>query len=144
MGLDISYYGRLERGETPADGEYGYPDVFQPFINPSFPGRAAGIEPDVWYKRDEAGDFRAGSYSGYGAWRAALASVAEGAFWELINFSDCEGTIGPVVSAKLAKDFETHRDRIQDEVRDEYFMHLYDAWMKAFQTAADGGCVTFH
>ena len=145
MGLDISYHARLEKAEAPVDGD-GYDEgVFQPYINPSFPGRAEGLDPDAWYKCHEVGDFRAGSYSGYGLWRLKLAGIAEGDdFAELIHFSDCEGTIGPVVSAKLAQDFAKNRHRLEAEGWDEYDIHRYDNWAEAFRVASGGGCVRFH
>ena len=70
--------------------------------------------------------FQAGSYMYYSKWRNQLAEMAglgsaeavrtnpekEGLpFVELINFSDCEGVIGPKVAAKLAKDFADYEDR---------------------------------
>jgi len=73
-------------------------------------------------------EFRAGSYSGYNKWRDELARRAldlpaatvwedpsrfvEAPFFELINFSDCEGTIGPDAASDLATDFGALRDRI--------------------------------
>ena len=35
----------------------------------------------------------------------------DGPFWELINFSDCEGVIGPKTSAKLAGDFAAFQEK---------------------------------
>ena len=65
-------------------------------------------------------------------------------FFELINFSDCEGSIGPVVSAKLARDFAEFDERarsLNDEGR--HFYRLYKSWTTAFQMASDGGMVDF-
>lgn len=97
--------------------------------------------------------FRAGSYSGYNRWREALAEsvgelVGEGEpdrpFGRLIWFADNEGTIGPKAAATLLTDFHTYRDRFVAHVRgsDEY-VYLYDEWTKAFNLAADTGCVDF-
>jgi len=83
-----------------------------------WPGRAAGIpDADVAYSFADKQRFRAGSYSGYGEWRNSLATVAgfrsarhawenahSGPFFELLNFADNDGVIGPEVSAKLARD----------------------------------------
>jgi len=114
-------------------------------------------------------DFRAGSYSSYSAWREQLAILAgypEGTsreedrefrhslsawnnaektkglpFWELIDFSDCEGTIGPVVSAKLAKDFAEQQPKA--DAIGGYFLEKYNQWRHAFELASDGGAVVF-
>lgn len=107
------------------------------YVNPDFPGRADDITGKI-YSAEEGTGFRAGSYSGYNAWRNELAKLAgypsvevdryrtgnfqtrhdygafaaaEGPFWETINFSDCEGVIGAKVSAKLAADFAEWDDR---------------------------------
>ena len=71
--------------------------------------------------------FRTGSYSGYSWFRNALAHFAHGVpamtiweqpekyqglpFYELIDFSDSDGTFGPAVCAKLAKDFADHEEQ---------------------------------
>lgn len=63
-------------------------------------------------------------------------------FWALVNFSDCEGTIGTAVSAKLAADFAAYQEKA-DAHPEEYFRHLYGEWRKAFEMAADRGAVRF-
>lgn len=103
---------------------------FKPFHNSDFPGRADDIEVGAVYSYRKSMRFRAGSYGGYNRWREELAKLVgypltereshgqimkehaagawqadSGPFWELINFSDCEGIIGSATSAKLAKDF---------------------------------------
>ena len=65
------------------------------------------------------------------------------AFEELIHFSDCEGTIGPKTSAKLAKDFADWRDRAEKHTPEEYFFAKYCDFQKAFEIAARGGAVKF-
>jgi len=79
-----------------------------------FPGRTAGLRPDMSYDSYvDAYTFHAGSYTGgCSIWRDQLATMAgyddaravwenpsPGPFVELINFFDCEGLIGPEVSA---------------------------------------------
>jgi hypothetical protein len=66
-----------------------------------------------------------------------------GPFYELINFFDNEGTLGPVVAAKLAKDFADHRSKAE-QVEDVFFVESYREWDKAFQMAAKQGAVEFH
>ncbi len=139
------------------------------YFNPDFPGRERGLVEGMAYKLgDESHGFRAGSYGGYSAWREELAKLAgyapetrpsdeyekrfphfgsanragEGPFYEQILFSDCDGTIGPVVSAKLAKDYAEYAAKA--EAVGGHFWDLYQEWQKAFQIAADGGAVSFH
>src|SRR5438552_18976423 len=112
MGLDISAYGqitKLDGNEPPACAEpsAGRPDdYFQLIIMPEFADRADGLEEGCYGYADRY-DFRAGSYGGYNDWRDSLARLAGwrnanqafnakgGAFWELINFADNDGIIGP-------------------------------------------------
>lgn len=101
------------------------------WIHPDWPERGIGLEDNTWYTYGQSMGFRAGSYSGYNDWRERLAKLAgypatetesasfgsrslhsaacwngaNGVFSELIDFSDCEGTLGPEVSKKLLSDF---------------------------------------
>jgi hypothetical protein len=166
MGLDITYYrnAKIPTAEqlaalnfVPEDDRFDKADELgmrHPYINPDFPGRDEGLPQAYWLVADCAGGFAAGSYSGYGRWRESLARLSgwhrgsSGPFSEMINFADNEGVIGPVVSAKLAKDFAEWQDRAQDfagRVGDDgWFMRKYAEWRKAFEAAADGGYVDFH
>lgn len=182
MGLDITAYRKLRACEKPAGAETGdhdYERYFARFDNDHFPGRAEGLD-NEWYEVSDADEdsygFRAGSYSGYNQWREWLAKLAGypavsdpdhsgrhahargawnangGAFWELICFADNEGTIGPVVSAKLSRDFAEWDERAKQAAeavgadRDEqnWFYHKYQEWRRAFDLAADAGAVDFH
>ena len=122
--------------------------------------RLEGAE-EGWYETEAVDGFRAGSYGGYNVWRALLCRVMLGVepravwndpdkwrsqpFYGLINFADNEGCIGPVWSARLAKEFAEGRERFHahPEVGD-YERSKYDEWMKAFEAAAQNGCVEFH
>lgn len=169
MGLDITAHRQIKKLEGIERHDDAYDaGGFVAYANDDFPGRAEGVEDRGAYIGTEEHDFRAGSYSGYNNWREQLAVLAgypadetaddrhrhsraafaasEGPFWELINFSDCEGVIGPVVSAKLAKDFADHQakaDAVEGPDAD-WFKSAYANWRKAFEMAADGGCVDFH
>jgi hypothetical protein len=127
--------------------------IFRPYDNPDFPGRMEGLVGESLYRA--AGTifaFRAGSYSGYTDWRSTLAKLcgtpehreSTGPFAELIWFADNEGTIGPVVSAKLSKDFSEWADRAKGFARDPYFFTSYVHWRRAFELASNGGAVDFH
>lgn len=182
MGLDITAYRRLKKldvlfnaNEEPVDPStrepLDYHNCTQLYVHDDFPGRNGSIEHKGVYAFEQSHSFRAGSYSGYNAWRERLAKLAgypmrpynrygvttemrhDAAAWagdcqgmpfvELVNFSDCEGTIGPEVSAKLAKDFADFDERAK-EVQEEWFYDRYCEWRKAFEMAADGGAVRFH
>lgn len=141
------------------------------YANSDFPGRDEGLEDQAIYSAEDSRHFRAGSYGSYNAWREELAKLAgypatdytiygqtkkrhdagawaatSGPFWELINFSDCEGVIGPAVSAKLAKDFAEFDGRAKEHVsaQQDWFYSQYVAWHTAFEMAADNGAVDLH
>src|SRR2546429_5108682 len=165
MGLDITAASKLELiPNAPADL-----DAFHVGVNDEeFTDRADGLASGL-YRTGVELSFRAGSYSGYNVWREQLAELAgypkrlhfsdhkppeelhaagaweatHGPFWELINFSDCEGVIGAKTSAKLAQDFAEHQVKA-DAHADEWFRDLYAIWRRAFELASDGGAVDFH
>jgi hypothetical protein len=137
------------------------------YANPDFPGREQGVEDRAYYNAEESESVLHMSYGRYNRWRDQLAKVAgyalgsytqyvntyesyaasawavsEGPFWELINFSDCEGTIGPVVSAKLSNDFAQFDEQAKAEGED--FYRAYQELRRGFEMAADGGMVSFH
>lgn len=162
MGLDCTAYKNLT---ALAEGEYevdedGYPDRGVKFyFNDGYPLHAAGLDPEAVYDYDDAMGFRAGSYTGYSSWRGHLALFAkkfatnDKDFSELINFSDCEGVIGPIISAKLAADFNKNKDFLEDfsnktfadsPENKEWFVELYNTWSAAFEMASDNGAVSFH
>lgn len=139
------------------------------FLSPvNFPQRFRGLESGKVYQFKSSFDFRAGSYSGYNIWRNELAKLAgyqpsvtfrnkevelrydetvwnlnHGPFWELIDFSDAEGVIGPDVCRKVYQDFVQYRDQAA-QVPDAYFSESYGHWMKAFEMCADNGAIVFH
>ena len=87
------------------------------------------------------------SYSA-GAW-----AVDSGPFHELINFSDCEGTIGPEIAAKLAQDFKDFQAFVDNPEPGKpyyeamcmsWYAEAYGLWRVAFEMAKDGGAVCFH
>ena len=128
---------------------------------------AYDIDEQAVYSYADNMRFRAGSYSGYNAWRNELAKLAgypeieyeswgrtekgfdggafkasSGPFLELIKFSDCEGVIGTAVSKKLSKDFADF-DQKAAEIGG-LFYELYTEWKQAFEMASDGGFVNFN
>ena len=140
---------------------------FVVYVADDFPGRQGSLEDYGVYKSGDSFGFRAGSYSGYNSWRNKLAELAgyelgsyeqygrewpshaatawkatSGPFWELINFSDCEGTIGPEASAKLLKDFQEFEAEAEKIGGD--FFEKYQDLKQAFEMAAQNGAVKFH
>jgi hypothetical protein len=172
MGLDITAYRHIRAAPRAAVDSEGYPVKWEKYgrlfpNDAAFAGREAGLKlaPKAVFAWAEELRFRAGSYSGYGEWRDELARLAgyepvdglthpyargawdaaNGPFWELINFADCEGVIGPVVAAKLVDDFDRYAERAAEH-KEGWFRDLYKTWRDAFAMAADGGdgCVVFH
>ena len=125
-----------------------------PLVAPSAKGLIT-----VYVCSGEELDFRAGSYGGHNAfreWLCRLASIPEPRtqwaapekyaglpFFELVNFSDCEGVIGADAAAELAKDFAVYQAQA-NAANDEWFTPLYAKWRRAFEIASKGGCVQFH
>jgi hypothetical protein len=128
-------------------------------------GRTAPLEDKTVYAFAEEFDFRAGSYMGYNHWRNHLAKMAgyasdeqvfnlpphvSGAFIEHISFTDCDGVIGSVTSAKLAKDYAAFQSQAEKYAQTldgdwvEFFIRAYNNWRKAFEIAAENGAVRFH
>ena len=160
MGLDITAYSHL-KAVPRKEGDDVRDYVFRPRPHDAFPGRTEGLDCESDYIGDAKLSFCAGSYGGYSQWREWLARVAgypsindiwdgkvpSGPFVELINFSDCEGTIGPVVAAKLAKDFADfdEKARADDHSPDPTFYYeRYKLWRQAFEIAAMNGAVDLH
>lgn len=157
MGLSITYYSKLAKVDGVDKDVDGNPADYDKFVcfgasmnwsEGLWPGRAAPLDSAATYSWAAADSFRAGSYSGYNAWRRQLKSLAsgDGDFAELIDFSDNEGVIGPVVSAKLAADFQRNQARADayDGEGVAWFKKKYHDWRKAFEAASDAGAVDFH
>ncbi len=167
MGLDITAHRNLQAVRPLTDEEIEWGGIKDDdsnlvtiwHFNDDFPDHAEGLKEKTVYTADESFDFSAGSYGGYNDWRDELAKMAghpsakhawaNGAdgkpFWELIHFSDCEGVIGPRISAKLAKDFAANQTKADAvEYGEGYFQDKYTDWRRAFEMAADNGAVEFH
>lgn len=157
--------------ERDEDGELiDYENLEEFYENKDFPGRYEGLKRGMAYEIADDGDAEhvGMGYGSYSAWRDELAKLAGyeslpykgyggrvesshcapcwrgalGPFAEQINFSDCDGTIGPVVAAKLAKDYADFDEKAS--LCDEYFYERYKLFRRIFELAADGGAVRFH
>lgn len=62
-------------------------------------------------------------------------------FYELIDFSDFEGFMGPRTSSKLLQDFHECREQARRSGLD---METYDNFVRAFELGANDGAVEFH
>ena len=158
MGLDITAgkNAKFVRAYQNDDLSLGYHHVY---ATKDFPDQADGLQ-EGWYSVEDEHSFRAGSYGGYNQWREELSCrfldaspelvwsdpvrFQDKPFFELINFSDAEGTIGPRTSAKLYEDFKAHIPSESDDPSDNYFLNKYKQWMRAFELAAQNGFVKFH
>lgn len=148
-------------------------DYVKVYVNGDFPGRAEGLEDRAIYSYEEAEACYSSGYGSYNVWRNALARMAgypltkyktgfggtneshaaacwdpggaTGPFSELINFTDCDGTIGPVVAAKLLRDFEEWEERAKAlSDAPPYFFERYAGLLSGLRLAAAGGCLRFH
>lgn len=172
MGLDITVHTKVEQDVAPLLDEYGDIDYDAAYsagkvkawvCHEAFAASYDGLPGDpvegAWVtSTGPSWSFRAGSYSGYNAWRSALARAAWGVepqaawadpdayrdrpFYLLINFADNEGCIGPQACAVLAEQFDSERDRIVP-LLDEWEAKLYETWSEAFHNAAGSGMVEF-
>lgn len=166
MGLDIHAFKRVGKFLN-ADEQHWFPEnYFQLYNIPEFRGRAPEIRHLGFYEvSKETFHFRAGSYSGYNRWREWLCETfietTTGNVWdnpeaykdkpfvELVNFSDCEGTIGNALCKKLLEDFEYSMLHPwfseEHDFRDKECIEIFKDFDKAFCLAAstDTGVVVF-
>lgn len=170
-GLDVTAYEKLTIVTSPQFDEDGEAvGKNQVELAPvEFAERFAGLTAGKVYRYQSSFEFRAGSYSGYNYWRNELAKLAgykrtpyksydgktelrydatvwnikKGPFWELIDFSDAEGVIGPVVCKRVYKDFLQYQV-VAAKHPDEYFRSSYEDWKKAFAMCANDGAIVFH
>ena len=172
MGLDIGAFKNVRKAENQYLDEDGDPvegNGRRVCINDNFPGRYSEFEDCSVVLYDDYGHFYSRSYGTYNRWRNDLAKLAgyplteyegymgesrkgyaagawdcdSGPFWELINFSDCEGDIGPSICAKLAIDFANYQDKA-NATQDEDFITSYNNIRAAFDYASGNGIVSFH
>lgn len=160
--MDVKRYSSDKEAQSLADSD-GHVYLCQDGKRPQSDGMADG----VYAISGPVFGFRAGSYGGYNDWRNQLALMMLGMpaeqvwrmcempitatkaeaekplpFVELINFSDCEGFIGPKTCAKLSADFANNQKKA--DKGDAWFRQKYADWRKAFAIASEGGAVDFH
>lgn len=162
MGLDVGWYTRLTKLPTPTTPEEwdrfhdsGALDLWE---NEDFPFTLEPLEPG-FYECREGGSFQAGSYGTYGLWRRWLCKTVLGKeieqirygsynvkdpqpFYQLLNYSDCEGVLGTMVCEKLAQDFRVYEEKAR-YCGEPHDLVRYRDFADAFERASDGGCVVF-
>ena len=154
MGLDIDAYGKCKYDRAFDEDYYTKNDLVYVYENPDF--THALTEDEGLYSYEESFDFHAGAYDAYNEWREKLSYEMLGAspqevwenadqykgkpFYELIDFSDCDGTIGTKTSEKLYNDFKDNITKAS-EIDDRDFIMQYQQWMHAFDIAKDDGFV---
>jgi hypothetical protein len=167
MGLDIQAYGHVDLIEAITVKEANARKPQHPLYDTdgvtllyhSFAERTDGMV-DGFYRATCDHAFGAGAYSGYNRWREQLAAMVGTTpekvwaskdksvpFYELIDFADNEGFIGPKTSAKLHADFVAHvaeAEKVVDDDSDGWFLTQYLHFTRAFEIAARGGVVRFH
>ena len=125
-------------------------------VHPGFPRQAGGIDPQLVYSAQQTFRFDVGSYSRYLRWLEQLARVVGipsiDLFWrspkpiafaELLDFADCNATMGSVTCAKLAHDFQDWAVKAARST-ESYFREQYAFWGRACDIAALHGCISLH
>lgn len=186
MGLDIIALSNMEYVGSHVGDDYCNDPGHEEIADSDGYPRTEDVKPGCYTRtgRTEGHGFRAGSYSWYNRWRSHLACAIHGVglstiwenpesyrrkpFIELINFSDCEGCIGPEACATLARDFANHFEHVQKYVNEhgsnacscrevdlfgrnyfagpienDWFLDKYRDWQKAFELGAQSGLVLF-
>jgi hypothetical protein len=172
MGLDVCAFKQITKLNVPCD-EDGEPldfdgNYIRLYPDGDFAERADGLVKGLYTYTDSAEGYSGGN-GRYNVWREHLAALAgypataitqygktemkhaaacwngaTGPFSELINFTDCDGVIGPVTAAKLAKDFDEFDERAKEYEREVAGFHKHYSEFKAsMEMASDGGCVRF-
>jgi len=175
MGLDLTGYRQVAATLTTVDwedaeaiaadrgwvNEWGEADTA--YINPHYPGYAEvdGGPLLIIGPCSDKVRAHAGSYGGYNRRRnqisVALLGVEAEAVWadadkfdhpivSLVNFSDCEGVIGPKRCAAIAGVFADPRamEKFFAAVGDDRDRGWWDDMRRVFEAGADGGLVSFH
>ncbi len=167
MGLDVTAFARVELTPEHTSGQDCEDEDHVLAFTLDFPRSIRGLIKDRCYRVEEpVHGFRAGSYASYHHFRILLCQAALGIpfdtllmdplayvdepFYELLNFADNEGTIGPEAARDLAGDFAAGRDTVLPAMLAAappadraWLARLWEDWSKAFELAGPGGLVLF-
>lgn len=163
MGLDVTAYEIVELVKAdPSEEERDAADDGEDirFLYPlaPFAKHCDGLPEGLYRVSGKVLSGFSRSYSGYNRWREALAALIgttpedlwrsgaeSGPFLELIHNADNEGFIGPVTSAKLAKDFAEWMPRAAEHKTEAWgWFDGYKQWAAMFALAAGRGVVKLH
>ncbi len=164
MGPQFNVFSKLRKMEMSElslceDGTPEEESVTSFFSNPQFPAHISGLDSTIFYRcNGKRMRFGAATYQEYQQFKHHLSRIAgfqnelelifKGGpiyFVELLNFSDSEGTIGPMICKKLYNDFKDNYD-----IAEEYFTNLedgrkfwihYQNWCKALSVARQNGAI---
>lgn len=161
MGLDIRAYAGLvpsDRGVyrdgdivSPETGQL-VPDLTSFYQHPVYKAWNQTVQHQQVYSYFDELAFRAGSYTGYSGFRNWLEDLAVGPdencepgdpFYELVIFSDCEGTIDSIVAQKLHRDFVLHDHKARTSKFADWYYPTYCDFTNAFRIASVSGAVRF-
>lgn len=174
MGLDIIAISQARFVHSGRSCEVR--DHFHIWSQPQLIDRLDGYQIGCYVSESIWMGFGTGDYSTYSKFRSLLSYVALGVkprvvwdefsdfkgkpFVELIKMSDYDGAIGPLTSKKLAEDFSSLQDSIEQKLREtiekrdlqdffeeqdiSWWLSRYAKWLEAFTIASDSGFVIFH
>lgn len=157
------YFGQDDYYEDPYGNrvEYGsleFRELCNAYVHHHYSEQADGIEcsmaKNVAYEHGGAYREVHYPYSTHSAFRHWLSGLpgAEEAFKPFLNFSDCEGTIGPYTSARLADAFEQYVGVVESLLSSEdeqiradagWWKPAFTKWHATFRYAAGTGFVKF-
>lgn len=128
--------------------------------NPNFPAHLSGIEENKKYIcKGGVISFQSGNHELFLEFKNHLSKIAGfddyehiwrlkplGYFVEFIYFTDDKGSIGPIISSKLYKDFSDNFQQAKeyfDKIHNgNTFFALYQNWKKAFYFAKNHGAIS--
>lgn len=163
MGLDITAYSEVVyTGENDEEKfSENYKTVYCYGLD-SFPVHFDQTKTGVYFYKKQY-DFYHSGYGTYNGWRNRLSMLTNNMsdreiwdskdnklpFYYLINFSDCEGTIGTDICKKLYEDFKNNANKIKKQLNlsdhyDEFFWDRYKEFRKAFCLASKNGVIRYH
>lgn len=149
MGLDVRCVYNL----TPSEDDENY-DVY--ISTPKFDDvdHVTMFEFGA-YKCESSCIFRAGAYSAYNRFRNSISTIALSVkaeevwenplkykgkpFFEIINFTDCDGCFDYVIADKLLNDFTTHKDVILSKFKElePRFVDTYNCFIAVLKDAVE-------
>ena len=170
MGLDISYCSKIDFESRDIDRDES--DCYL-YNNDMVFGQSDGIKNGSYNTASDSkhGSFRAGSYSGYNAWRRSLAEligydydqVIESVQRSIRRNDNLNKVLGESEEAEVripfiellffsdcegfigpetsAKLAKDFADWEEKASKDDFLYGRYQEWKEAFETASDGGCV---